>query len=263
MKTHFNLIALFSFAFFATSCSRYQYVTIESFKPSQSKGIVSENDTVKVTYSFKGKNCPVRLEVFNKLNTPIVIDWTKSALIMNDQRYGYWEDKTKINATTRGEEIEWFNGISLSESNTTGTLSKEEQTSFIPPNSFISVNPITAKNLFFKVHGATPNQKIAVSRLNSGAKGEKYSYTKENSPMKFRSFLTFSTTQNGASPFYFDDEFWVSEIVSTYVAPSNLIDQDKPTQFFLSEGTGVGTVMAIVITVPIIVVATSSKTNSQ
>src|SRR5437879_399347 len=82
------------------SCSKFQYVTLQSSIPVQSKGFVIENDSVKITYSFKGQNCPVQVEVYNKLEKPVYLDWKKSALIMNEERFSFWEDKTSIRATT-------------------------------------------------------------------------------------------------------------------------------------------------------------------
>ncbi|HNC30155.1 MAG TPA: hypothetical protein PKX08_09130, partial [Cyclobacteriaceae bacterium] len=71
-----------------TGCSTYQYVTVSSPLKTQNE-FIAENDTVKISYDFSGEQGPVKISIYNKLSTPLYVDWSKSALIIGDMRKSY------------------------------------------------------------------------------------------------------------------------------------------------------------------------------
>lgn len=49
------------------SCSSFRYGTIASKVPSGADGSLSyENDSLRVSYIFKGEECPVTVRLYNK-----------------------------------------------------------------------------------------------------------------------------------------------------------------------------------------------------
>lgn len=246
---------------FLSSCSKFQYATILSSQPTKSSGIEVENDTVKITYYFRGQNCPVLIEVYNKLNQPIFVDWAKSALIINEQRFSYWEDKTIVRTTTSATEINWTKSVSSSTGITSGTLSREEQVSFIPPKSFVKYNPLTVKSSFFELPPPVKQQEVHISNLNTSATAKKYTFSESNSPLTFRSYLTLSTSDSFSSSFHLDNDFWVSEILTTYAQPS--VMNPASTQFTLSTSTGFTEAMVVLVGVPLIIAAAASHNKSK
>src|SRR5947209_4687068 len=87
-----------------TSCSIYQYATIESstMNKNEKKEFVTENDTLRLVYNFNGINAPINITVQNKLNVPISIDWQRSALIVNDTAISYVPGTVNINGNFSG-----------------------------------------------------------------------------------------------------------------------------------------------------------------
>jgi hypothetical protein len=237
---------------FLCSCSTYQYATLRSKETDETKGIVIENDSVKIVYTFKGENCPIQIQVANKLSQPIFIDWKKSALVLNDERFSYWKDKAVLNATTHGYEVQWSKNISSTSSTTQGEFIRDEQVSCIPPHSFVKASPITVKDSFFKFPKEAQKEKIVLIQTDPPTRGDKYSFSKETSPLRFRSYLTLSTTENFATTFHFDDEFWVSEIIATGASTAELHNPSS-TQFTLRKRTGFAKAMTVIITIPILV----------
>jgi hypothetical protein len=250
MKNLFYFVALAVVASTLGGCSKFQYASLQSDLPKTLGSAILENDTVKITYSFKGKNCPVRIQVANKSNKPVYIDWKKSALIINDQRLSYWEDKTLLNTSTIGHEVQWSKTISSSGSTTTGELFKKEQISFIPPKSFITATPVTAKNNFFELPKS--GVQVTLTSTDPPGMGLSHSFVKENSPMKFRSYLTLSFDQGFDHPFYYDNQFWVSEVIETQMNPSTLNSALSADQFTLQKITGFGKFMGWLAGVAII-----------
>ena len=74
------------------SCSTYQVNVLSSTNTTKDDktGVFNfENDSVKITYSFYGNNAPVSIQVFNKLDKPLYIDWQRSAAIIGDNAVSY------------------------------------------------------------------------------------------------------------------------------------------------------------------------------
>ncbi|GHN01203.1 hypothetical protein WSM22_26920 [Cytophagales bacterium WSM2-2] len=230
--------------------------------PKKSGGIIIENDSVEVSYSFKGENCPVRIQVSNKLNTPLYVDWKKSALILNNERFSFWEDKATLNASSWGYEIHWTKNTSTTGSTTTGELVRAEQISFIPPHSFITATPLTAKSSFFELPPATKDQQVNLEGSGQTMTGKKYSFSKENSPMKFRNYLTLAGDEKFEYSFHFDNEFWVSDIISTLAAPADLAGRPS-TEFSIRKTTGFANGVAVIIGIPLIVLLAVSNSHSK
>lgn len=227
------------------SCTKYQYATLNSdLKIDNAHQFIHENDTLKIKYWFAGKNCPVQIEVFNKIKTPIYIDWKKSALIINENRFSYWKDESIINTSSEGYDIYWTKQVSTSRSQTEGTIFRNERISFIPSQSSVTVSPFQLKSDFFHLPKTDKNNKMQLDASSTNA--IKYSYSKENSPLQFRSYLTISITEDFNSPITLDNQFWVSEIMQSTVEPS-IVPDKTDNQFYLKENTGFGKFAAGVI----------------
>ncbi|NJK94028.1 MAG: hypothetical protein HC905_03050 [Bacteroidales bacterium] len=82
---------------------------------------------------------------------------------------------------------------------------------------------------------------------------KRYYYKKENTPMVFRCFLTFSTKEDFSNTKYTDNQFWITDIVSSN---SNL-PIAKADKFYIKKTTGFGrfmgcTTILALITIPVI-----------
>ena len=161
-----------------------------------------ENDTIKIKYTFSGYNCPVNIEINNKLTTPIYVDWSKSAIILSGEKYGYYSEDAEIRASSSSSEIHWNDTYSSSSSSISGTISKNERVSFIPPNSRISKTPLYLRNRPYNLPQRKYSERVNVYTVNGKFKGYKYVYEKADSPLIFRSFLTLSVDESFANPVF-------------------------------------------------------------
>ncbi len=81
-----QFIPLTSIVFLFTGCTTYQYMTVsgKNIRQNERQEFVVENDSIRVKYNFSGEDAPVNVEVTNKLDRPVYVDWSRSALIIND-----------------------------------------------------------------------------------------------------------------------------------------------------------------------------------
>src|SRR6187402_1014325 len=105
MKKYHSLIRALSFLILSglTGCMKYQYATVHSnLNQTQNKEFISENDSVKVVYDFNGRDLPVYLTVYNKLDRPLYIDWKISSLIIDGRSFNYMDDQATVEMTQTG-----------------------------------------------------------------------------------------------------------------------------------------------------------------
>lgn len=229
---------------FLTSCVKYQHVSIvsDTYSPIVNENII-ETDSLIIRYAFSGLSCPIQINVFNNIDQPIYIDWSKSAIILNGRRQTYWNDVSTINATTRTTEIQWTDDLSTSRGTTTGIIVKNERISFIPPKSGIVYSPMNLVGDWMDLPNATEFKKGEVATETGTLRGLFYEYERQNSPLEFRSFLTLSSNEQFTNPKYFDNAFWVNEIVETQAEPAILLNRYS-NNFYNSKLTGFGGFLA-------------------
>jgi len=240
---------------FLSSCMHYQLVSIDSkMQKTDNKEFIFENDTMVIYYNFYGINCPVSIRVFNKLESPLYIDWSKSAAIFSDKTDGYYSENALISATIDG--VSYGNSTS---GNINGVIYKNERVSFIAPKSFINRNTTSLCCSFFKPVGNS--SEISLQTNNGPFPADRYVYNDESSMFKFRSFLTFSTKEDMSSPIYFERTFWASEIINTGNNPESLLY--KPSnRFYMKKTTGFGKFMGCtIIAVTLIALAALSPAS--
>ncbi|MBB3187399.1 hypothetical protein [Microbacter margulisiae] len=232
------------------ACTQYQYITLNSnIYKADNQSFVWENDSVKVQYVFSGADCPVTIQVYNKSAQPIYVDWKKSAVIYSDgSRLSLWNDEVYINTVTTGAAIH-FRNYSLSGSETGGVANKKEQVSFIPPNSYVSVTPMSIRSTFILPLPQQLKHKVPFGSMQN-SRVDQYSFEPGNSPFTFRCFLTLSADEGFSHPIYIDQPFWVSNIIQTTISPSDVYQASN--MFYVSRTTVVGHIMGGVGTVAVI-----------
>jgi len=182
---------------------------------------VFENDSLKISYSFWAEKGLMTFSIFNKLEKPLYIDWKKSSYIDNSVKLNYWVDEEMSKSLEYyggyyydgpllkpGYAINYSSGVSIS------STIKIERITFIPPSSNyyrsqFYIFPIK----YFKLDERT-NFEIVPRSDNPKKKTKVYekTFTKENSPLIFRNFLTFSFSEDFKTEFYIDNEFFIDDI---------------------------------------------------
>jgi hypothetical protein len=240
----------------ATFIQVYQTAAVAPIKTDKGH-YVFENDTVRIDYGFWTERGVLAFKVENKLTIPLYIDWSRSSFIKNGEKLDFWIDEQKTNTSTyyQGYSVSanfWYqNGYNLSygipytlgltEGNafSATTTIKPEKITFIAPQSYI----IPAARTFhlFSVSGTklrTDRDYSEVYTVNSNnekvVKVKRYyaDYDREESILKFRNFLTMSTSKDFTKEFYVDNSFYVSKVYEMRDGP--FADTlKKPNSFYI------------------------------
>ncbi|MBS7564444.1 hypothetical protein KHS38_08495 [Mucilaginibacter sp. Bleaf8] len=216
------------------SCSTYQISTISStnsIKDDKTGVFYFENDSVKISYSFYGNNAPISIKVYNKLDKPLYVDWQRSAAIVGNEAYSYASDKVNINGNINAltyNDNNWnrraaFGALNLTSGSLNAVAELPKNITFLPPHAQIANVPLNLTQGTLHVpESSLHKEKVKlfgdVGDVQANVKTA--DFTKENSPLLFKSYLTLYT-QNGSEvkPVAFQHEFYVSKVVSTQTEP--------------------------------------------
>lgn len=240
-------------SFVLTSCSKYQINMLSStntVKDEQTGNFDMVNDSVKISYSFYGVNAPVKIQVYNKMDKPLYVDWQRSAAIIGEKviSYATGEIPIKGNITTDSYKLDRTTSISYGDINAVATLPKD--VSFIPPHAQISKTLFNITKGFINV--ADSNMKVVEMHYIDEEhnvkeiKVKSASFSKEASPLAFKSYLTvYIAESTGNKAINYQHEFYVSNLISTGTNPKNLEDfQAKRGDYFINtKKTGYAKVM--------------------
>lgn len=181
---------------------------------------VFENDSIKITYDFWQEKGLLSFTIYNKLNRPVYVDWKKSSYINEGIKRNFWEDteSTKTREKRSGYSYRLSNS-SGSFTNSVSTSSSEtvkpEKITFIPPKSNYVRSQFFLLPIPFLEIKNYPNTK-EMPKLNRENKTVKYiekDFNKNDTPLIFRNFLTFSYSENFDKEFYIDNEFYISNVI--------------------------------------------------
>lgn len=211
------------------ACTSYYYSTLSSGDPgalkNQDGDFVTENDSVRISYSFYGENAPVSITIYNKTDAPVFVDWQRSALIIDDVATSYYQETAPVqgrtDASTYGGTYSWSKRSEQTWSSTGGTFSGEvalpKGVTFIPPRSKIEATPLHLANFDFDKIPKEEYTRIPVAKQNAEiAKVRVRKFTEEESPLRFRSYLTLYTSAKGGNDKKYtpyEQSFYLSELV--------------------------------------------------
>lgn len=231
------------------SCSVYQLNTISSntARWNETDGsFIQENDSLRIIYSFAGQNAPVSIEIHNKLNEPVTVDWQRSALVYNDSAISYAGNKAYIKGDINGSSYDWARNFSTTSANLSGSVTLPQYVDFIPPKSFIRRVPLELTNAFFENFADSFYRKIKVPSADADYKlnGKRALFTASNSPLVFSSYLTLTYNNKDDNKIAYQQQFYISELLRLSAHPNNttLMDKKRGDMFYVSQQTGYGKV---------------------
>lgn len=222
------------FAVLLSSCTEYQYLTLSGTNIAQNDKheFVSENDTMRIVYRFAHPGGKIMISLDNKTNQPLVIDWWKSAIISGNRSYSYYNP----NAPFSGQAVQ---DTLLRQSRSTGaggayladvrgTVFLSEPSQFLPPNTGLRRELITLPVDSLPVRPGTTFRTDTIHSLNYLLVRKRIGFSKEDSPLQLRSYLTFRIGRGGAEKeFTVEHRFYVSEIWKTQAIPDELPAKDR------------------------------------
>lgn len=249
MKSLFNYILPGILALSLTSCSKYYINTVSSNNMLKDKGtgeFLLENDSVRISYGFAGKDAPVRVKVYNKLQVPLYVDWARSSLVYNGNAKSLVPDEIKFGGSI-STDTRNISGLSLAESTMQGTVRTAKEVTFIPPNSGIETTLQAFEHEFFKnLSDSLYKETDYLSTSQGTVKVKAGNFDSSNTPLAFRTYLTLYT-QDGQknTPFAFDKSFFVSKSIRTSGKPLSFFEYSQPSAdvFYNSSTTAYGKTM--------------------
>lgn len=219
MKTLKKFFAAFVSMVLLSACISYQHVRLASdVVLNDQSEFLFENDSIRINYSYAGYQGPIHLEIFNKLNKPFYIDMRKSALISNGKSNSLWKDVSNLNGSATEYKITPPNDYVNSTSSINGTMVRKDNITYIPPQSKIIINSYILRSRFFNMPEQA-GEKTSFYTASGNKRATKYSFSKEDSPLNFRIFLSFAMDDTSYVPFYVDKGFWVADFFKSHASP--------------------------------------------
>jgi len=214
-------------------CTKFQYITLTSdLKKNAKDEFILENDTLLLKYQFKGEGGPVSIYAYNKLQKPLFIDWAMSAIILDGRSYSFFSNESDLNATLNGSSYQLTKRYSTVGANVRGTIKTYPDKTFIPPQTFIEESKITVKNAYVP----TPSpltQTIKIKDIaNLDTNGKFQTYNQSNTPLRFKSYLTFSFSEDSSHTFHIESNFWAEQITEILLNPDNRLIKPN-NQFYV------------------------------
>lgn len=233
-KSYIPLVIV-SIVFLATSCSP-MFQILEATSPDtklENDKYIYENKDVKITFDFWSDGGSVSFFMYNKLDQPIYIDWDKSHLIYNGTSYEYWYDSEEIksfyNSTSQINSNSYGNSITniITDGTTTNGISASQnsKSTFGNKTSFALVTKSTPKKI---IHIPSKSgvfvSKFSISKspyfncdfnlkTNMSKKDIKTkTFSKDESPLNFRNYITYSLKESFEESKIVDNEFYISAI---------------------------------------------------
>jgi hypothetical protein len=206
-------LCLLALLVFFSSCT-YQYFTLsaDALSKNANNDFVVENDTLKLTYRFSGDHGPVQITIFNKTEKPLEIDWRKSALIMNGKSYGYYSPNLYLSGNVRPDTLRSLLNSSSLYANVSADIHVNEPSQFIPPRAAISKVPFTLPVHSVSLQGGQLKKETYKTVMEIPIKYKKAEFSAAQSPVAFRSYLSFNYSGDPEKQFSTEQQFYVSEI---------------------------------------------------
>jgi hypothetical protein len=213
------------FSIFSIGCAN-KYIQVFETKSNSCKlkddTFFFENDSIKITYSLWANQGVMSFGIFNKMNIPIYIDWKKSSFIYNGIKLNYWIDEANMDLKAyyggyfyNGPLIKPGYNIGETIGLASSKISKPERITFIPPQSSYYRSQFHLLPIAFYDLPLTTEFEV-LPRNDMPEKSTHVwhvDFSSENSPLSFRNYIAVSVFENGESPLFIDNSFYISSIL--------------------------------------------------
>ena len=169
--------------------------------------LVYENDTLKIVYSLWAQGGEMSFFIQNKYNKPIYVDWKKCSFIFNGSKNNYYEDKSVSDFVEVGASYRDVFKVNRATQKGVSMSVNEERVAFLPPGAAIRKTSYT----IFDRNIIPSNYKQMKRDMNNNGVYT-YEVDKMKAKIKFRNYITYSTTENFDKEQYIDNGFYVSSV---------------------------------------------------
>lgn len=184
---------------------------------SENGDFLMDGDSLWISYSFRGKDAPVQITVFNKMSKPLYVDWAQSALVLNGVAYYYsgnlspTEDISEyLNEGGRGSL-----SVPVIDRDSEGFITK------IKPNRHVNFSTLRLNVSFEGMKNKLFKTRLMGDKDGKSVKVKNAEFSVENTPLLFSSYLTTYTTKD--KPLVYQQDFYISNLIKTKnISPANL-----------------------------------------
>ena len=222
-----------------SSCSTYQYLTVDSPQLTKNEGkqLTFENDTLRLTYIFAGKDGPF-VNIYNKTSQPLYVNWKKSAYIRNDQSVSLFNSNVMVLGYAHGKYHHTAYLTNASSTNFTASFALPEGVDFIPPATSIS-KELPQLGLTGSLETPMPDtvhDNLLAMNFANDIKFKQIRFAADSSPVRFKSYLTFSLGDKNPNEFSEINLFYVAEIYETASKPGDFVlYRQQGDQFYIKQ----------------------------
>lgn len=198
-----------------SSCSSYQYITLNAEKTSKdnNRNVIWDNDSLHIIYHFS-RPAKFDISIHNKTAAPMYVDWKKSAIIVAERSVSLYD--TEVNVSGDVVQNKYYSKPSEPTSTFNGTFNIPAGTDFMPPQTFFTKSQIDVSAVLTNLQKLSEN--IPVQKITDSY-GNRFSYRSSrydctSSPLKFRIYLTFGIGSDNKE-FAVEHVFYIAELIET------------------------------------------------
>jgi hypothetical protein len=236
-------IAMFMLLAVLSGCSiKYlQYYRTESANTTKTdNNFIYENDSIRITYSFWSNGGVMSFNIFNKLDKPLYIDWKRSSFIIDSNNVYYYDDTVVSQSYNRiyyTTYYDWWLGTYSQPTSASSVTTHQIAATFLPPKTqFKQFLPcIVNKNVAWQ--GFETQYQVRNDTRRKQTKIFTQTFSKDNSPINFRNFLTLSDDQDLKNAFTIDNAFYVAEMQAMDVRNFREQQSEDKWEYFYKKGT--------------------------
>lgn len=241
-----SLFALLTLSTYLTACTTYQYYSMTGDLPlAEDQSFHFTSNAVEVNYKF-GENGILIMDICNRSDAMIFIDWERSSLIFNQETIPFPQDEAYFQGNASynhplGQDFE-------------GVIQSNPHRRYIPPKTRLKesvhlnfANYLNLNETIFEENTVTGSTKT-------------YRYSKDNSPFAFQTYLYFSDLKEKKEPIIVHNSFWTQSIVSNMTE----VTSQEYNQFALEDYNDAGYgLFAIVVGAGLIYLVAVADEESQ
>jgi len=204
---------------FLMSCSASVSNYYQVFKTVPENGtlskdkIVFEDSNCIVSYNLWADGGEIGFSIYNKTDSDLTLDLSKTFYILNGIAYEYYQKRTFSMSSSSGTTLTsypYYNNWNWYQTKVSGTNTSSFETSFeekteriIPPNSLINVSEFHVSNSLY--------ENCDLSKYPSSNKIKTVKFEKSNSPFVFYNLISYKIKSENKR---MENKFYVSEVTN-------------------------------------------------
>lgn len=219
-----------------SSCTTYYYSTVQSYDkqlPQDGSGLFSTSrNEISVTYSFKDSGGKIVYEIHNNSEDPVFVDWSRSVIIAEDHAIQLRDRDAYFHGNVTTTTYQFSNSDYVTSAGSiSGRVVLPQNDLFIPPHSKVIHSPMSLSSVL-----DLDIPKDVYMKRDIGVSSVYFiDFTENDTPLKFRSYLTIVNDRD-KSQTVFEDTFFISEIVRTGARNDRLhVDVQRRNNLFYIE----------------------------